>query len=360
MAQNLSKENDVWIVSFSLQYPNFLYKKQQKDFENDSFKFTNTKFLLNTVNPFSYFKTAHFINQAKPDLIIFQWWHPFFAPAFWATLKLIGKKTKAIFLCHNVLPHEKFPLQKFLIRSVLKNANAYIVHSEQDEKDLINFIQNPLCKRAVHPTYSMFKKKGLSCKEARDRLGLSQDTKIILFFGFIREYKGLKHLIRILPDIVAKISSCKLLIAGEFFDNNQAEYFDLITSLHCENSIQLYNGYIADNEVENYFAACDVVVLPYESATQSGIAQIAYGFEKPVIATNVGGLPEVVLNGKTGYIVPPLDEKKLAETIIHFFEMDNAEKFIQNIRAQEDKYSWDRMNEVVHELYDNLNTSEGR
>lgn len=359
LAKNLSENHDVQVVSFRLQYPKFLYRKGQKDFENDSFQFSRSTFLLNTVNPFSYKKTANFIKRAEPNLVIFQWWHPFFAPAFWTILKRIGKEIKVIFICHNVLPHERFPFHKLLTKAVLKGADAHIVHSEQDEKNLIGLICNPVYNKAMHPTYGdAFQKNGISRKDARGILGIPEEEKIILFFGFIREYKGLKHLIRAFPAVVSAIPSCKLLIAGEFFENNRSEYLDLIGSTHCEQNICLHSGYIPDNEVKNYFASCDVVVLPYESATQSGIAQVAYGFEKPIIATDVGGLPEVVVDGVTGYIVPPSDDRELAGAIVRFFEAGDAERLTENIRARQDRYDWNRMNEVVEKLYGRIKANE--
>lgn len=351
MAKQLSKENDVQVVSFKKQYPKLLYKKEQKDNQNDSFKYDNTKFLLNTINPLSYIKTARYLKKEKPDLLIFKWWHPFFAPSYWLVLKRLGKKKpKTVFLCHNVLPHEKFPFQKSLTKAVLKKGDAYIVHSELEEANLKLLIKNPVYKKIPLATFNLFSLTDISKKEARNSLNLKQEDKIMLFFGFIREYKGLKHLIRAMPQIVSSFSDIKLLIVGEFFEGNKNEYLELIKSTGCENSIILYDGYIPDKEVEKYFKACDVVVLPYESATQSGIVQIAYSFNKPVIATSVGGLPEVVIDSKTGYLVPPCDSKSLTDAIISFYENNKSDEFEENIKEEADKYSWEKLSDIIYSL----------
>ena len=358
MAKSLMKEHEVDVVSFKLQYPKFLYKKPQKDFENDSFKIENVKYLLNSINPFSCFKTANYIKEQSPDLIIFQWWHPFFSPCYCLLLKILGRKYNTIFLCHNVLPHEKFPFQKILAKSVLKKTNAYILHSKTDEMSLKELIKSPLYKKTFLPTYDTFNMKTITQKEARNILKIDENDVILLFFGFIREYKGLKHLIRAMPKIREQIPTCKLLIVGDFFEDNKNEYTALIDNVNCKEIIQIHDGYIPDKEVEKFFVACDLMVCPYESATQSAVIQIAYGFEKPVIATSVGGLPEVVLNDKTGYIVPPFDEKALAEAVIKYFQLNKTKEFTLNIKKETYKYSWDRMNEVVNTLFDEMGRNE--
>ena len=235
---------------------------------------------------------------------------------------------------------------------VLKNGDAFIVQSELDEKDLLSFIDKPIYAKTVHPTYNAFKQSDLSKEKAREVLNLGKDDKIMLFFGFIREYKGLKTLIGAMPAICSSLPDCRLLVVGDFqSEESKAEYAALMEKSGCMESITLVDGYIPDNEVEKYFAACDVAVLPYDSATQSGIAQIAYGFEKPVIATDVGGLGEVVLEGKTGFLVPPKDPEKLASAVVKFFTSANDVSFTENIRSEADKYSWNKMVGTIEDLY---------
>ena len=337
MCTALSKEHAVKAFSFSLQYPKALYKRPQKDEENTTFRYDPAVFPLNTTNPASWKQTAKQIRAEKPDLLIVQWWHPWFAPCYDAVLKNIRKKspeTKIIFVCHNVLPHEGFPMKDQLTRKVLRRGDAYIVHSAQDAEDLKRLVPDPLFIHGVHPTYNQFKKKDLSKAEARKILKIPEEQEMLLFFGYIREYKGLKHLIRALPEI------------------------RLIRETGTEQAVTLVDGYLPDDEVEPYFAAADLCVLPYESATQSGVIQIAYSFGLAVVATAVGGLPEVVLDNQTGFVVPPKDDKKLADAVVRFFEENRAEAFRERIKEEDSRYSWDRMVEHVDNLTAQLKAKE--
>ncbi len=348
LCKNLSKTYDVTMVSFSFQYPQFLYRKKQKDFSNDSFRIDDTKYWLNTINPFNWARTAREINKIDPDLVIMEWWHPYFTFCFRA---LAGKiSAKILFICHNVLPHEHVPFDRTLAKTVLKKADAYIVQSGLDEQDLKSILPHAVYKKTVHPTYSAFKMQNTSKADARASLSIGNDEQVLLFFGFVRKYKGLKYLINAMPAIQKSLQNCRLLIVGDFGDNKQ-EYMDLIKQNGVENTISIYDGYIPDKEVEQYFAAADVVVAPYVSATQSGIIQIAYGFDKPVIATAVGGLPDVVNDSVTGYLVKPEDPSALSNAVIRFFTATDREKMEQGVRDAADLFSWDRMSETILELY---------
>ena len=344
----LSKENDVYMMSYKLQYPKFLFKKEQKDYSNDTFKIENTDFYINTANPFSWIATAAKIRRMKPDLVIIQWWHPYFAPCYWMICKLLGK-IKVLFTCHNVFPHERFPMDRFLTKHVLANGDYFIVQSSQDETDLKTIKKNAVYRKTVHPTYNAFKLQNLTMEQGREQLGINADEKILLFFGFVREYKGLKHLLRAMPQVTEKLSDVKLLVVGDFAGDKD-DYLKIIQELKLESCVNIYDGYITDKEVEKFFAASDLVVLPYESATQSGIVQIAYGFEKPVIATDVGGLPEVVLNDKTGYIVAPQRSDELSKSIVNFFSLNKQESFKKGIQEEAYRYSWECLIEQVNIL----------
>lgn len=347
--RTLNKSMDVTMISYKLQYPKFMFKKEQKDYSNDSFKIEEAKFWINTANPFNWIESSKKINEIKPDLVIFEWWHPYFAPCY-KVMNMILKKTKVLFLCHNVFPHERFPLDRWLTSMTLKSGDCYIVQSAQDGNDLCSVRKNAVYKQTVHPTYNVFKQKDISKNEARKVLGLSLTVPVLLFFGFIREYKGLRHLIDALPAVKKVHPDIELLIVGEF-SGDKIEYLKLIEERKIQNNIKIFDGYIPDKEVGKFFAASDLVVLPYESATQSGIVQIAYGFEKPVVVTNVGGLPEVVEDGKTGYIVETKNAEQLAEKIISYFKEGKEAEFIKNIQDEAYRYSWDRMTEVIEELY---------
>lgn len=351
MYRELEKYFKVNLVSYKMQYPKLLFKKEQRDYSNDRFKIDNVHYWINTANPFNCIISGFKILKTKPDLVIIQWWHPYFAPCYWLLEKVLGKRTKILFVCHNVFPHERFPLDRMLTKMVITKANYYIVQSKQDEQDLLSIKSNAIYKRTVHPTYNAFKIQNMTQKEARELLNIEDDQQILLFFGFVREYKGLKYLLQAMPQISERLPKVKLLVVGDF-DQNKETYLNIIKSQKIENKIEIYDGYIPDQDVEKFFAACDVVVLPYESATQSGIVQIAYGFEKPVIVTNVGGLPEVVVEGKTGYIVPPRDSSKLAEIVCKYFSDSKKIDFVSEIRKEQFKYSWERIRECIEELYE--------
>lgn len=352
LCSNLSKTYDVTMVSFSFQYPQFLYRKKQKDYSNDSFRINGTKYWINTLNPFNWLKVAKNINELDPDLVIMEWWHPYFTFCFRTLAKSV--RAKIIFICHNVLPHEHVPLDKTWAGLTLKHADAFIVQSGLDEKDLKCLLPDAVYKKTVHPTYDAFRMKNTSKAAARAQLSIKEDEQVLLFFGFVRKYKGLKYLIQAMPAIKKSLPKSRLLIVGDFGDS-KPEYLELIAQAGVDDVISIYDGYIPDKEVEQYFAASDVVVAPYVSATQSGIIQIAYGFEKPVIATAVGGLPDVVNDSVTGYLVESENPSALSDAVIRFFNDTDIAAMEQGVRDAAYLFSWDRMNETIQELYDQLN-----
>lgn len=346
----LSAVYKVTMVSYSFQYPGFLYKKEQKDYGNDSFNIQETKYWLNTANPINWAVTAAKIKKMAPDLIIIQWWHPYFAPCYWSLAQFLHKE-KILFICHNVFPHERFPFDRQLSRLVLKCGSGFIVQSGKDAEDLKKIVPDAVFEQVVHPTYNAFKFENISKEKARELLGLSKNEKILLFFGFIRDYKGLDILLNAMPSAACAVQKLKLLVVGDFgSEDNRRRYLNLIDTNHVGGYINIYDGYIPDREIEKFFAACDLVVLPYRSATQSGIVQIAYGFEKPVVVTKVGGLPDVVENGKTGYVVEMENPKQLAEAIACYFNDNREEEFTANVRNEAYRFSWDRIVEAIERL----------
>lgn len=349
MVKALKKEYEVECVSYSMQYPRILFKKEQRDYANKTFEIKDTLFTINTANPFNWFRAAKDIKGLKPDLVIVQWWHPYFAPCYQGLLSKL-KGIPVFFICHNVLPHERFPLDKLLSKNTLKLASGCIVHSKEDEADLKEMLPGMPYKRNMHPTYNAFRLKGMSRADARSELGIGADEKILLFFGLVRKYKGLKYLIEAAPGCVDALEKVKICVVGDF-GGNKEEYMSLIKASGVEDHFIIRDGYVPDAEVEPYFAAADLCICPYISATQSGIVQIAFGFGLPVIATEVGGLPEAVRDKKTGYIVPPADKDALAAAIISFFEEEKALEFKENIKDDEKRFSWENMVMTISELY---------
>lgn len=347
MYRELAKDHDVEMISYKMQYPKILFHKEQKDYQNDRFKIDDTKYLIHTANPFNIIKTARYIRKLKPDQVIIQWWHPYFAPCYILMAIFMGKQNLT-FVCHNVFPHERFPLDKMLTRMTLKCGKHFIVHAKEEATELKQIMEEPDYQVTPHPSYNAFRFANLTKEQARGLLNIPENQKVLLFFGFVRPYKGLRYLIEALPEVIKALPDVRLMIVGEFAgEDEKNQYLQQIREAGMTDYVQIEDGYIPDQEVEKYFAACDMVVLPYESATQSGIVQIAYGFEKPVVVTAVGGLPDVVTDQETGYIVPPCNPGKLAEGIIRYYHDHMEERFHENIQKEANRFSWERMTEVI-------------
>ena len=327
---------DVRMISYKMQYPKILFKKEQRDYENDSFAVKDTEYLINTANIFNIRRCAAYINKLEPALIIIQWWHPYFAPCY----RILTNHLKApvLFTCHNVYPHERFPMDRYLTRSTLIHGDYFILHSKLEADELKSIVPDAKYEVNLHPTYKAF--------NFDDRIigNVHEDT--LLFFGFVRPYKGLKLLIeamRLLPDVI------HLNIVGDF-GGDREEYEAMIREYDLLDRIEIHDGYVPDKEVGGYFNACDAVVLPYIEATQSGIAQIAFGLEKPVIATEVGGLPEVVKDGETGILCEPSNVNALANAIKRFYELKQTTDFAKNIRDDSERFSWEHMVRTIEKL----------
>ena len=352
LCRALRQKHEVIMVSYKMQYPKFLFKKEQKDYSNKSFQVDDTKYWIHTANPINLFLAARRIRKLRPDAVILQWWHPYFAPCYRILATLLGK-IPLLITCHNVFPHERFPLDRFLTRMVLKRADGYIVQSHLDEKDLLTVKPDANYVVTPHPTYNAFKMKNMSRAEARELLAVGHDSPMLLFFGFVREYKGLKYLLDALPEVKKRIPDISLWVVGDFGDDKDV-YLEQIERNRIGDNIRLVEGYVPDQEVEKYFAAADLVVLPYVSATQSGIVQIAYGFDKPVVVTDVGGLPDVVRHRETGYVVPSGNAQEIARAVISFYQEDRETDWESNIRKQAAEFSWETMVERMEKCFFNI------
>lgn len=345
MYRELVKHYDVEMLSYKMQYPKFLFHKEQRDYGNDSFKIENTKYMIHTANPINIIRTARYIRKQRPDMVLIQWWHPYFAPCYYLLQRFMGRQN-VTFVCHNVFPHERFPLDKLLTKMALKRGTHYILHAEEEGKEVQKIKERPDYVVTPHPTYNAFRFEGMNKAQARDRLHIAQDEKVLLFFGYVRDYKGLKYLLRAMPAIVREEDKVRLWVVGEFGADREG-YRNLITELKMQEYVRVIDAYTPDREVEKYFAMADLVVLPYTSATQSGIVQIAFGFEKPVIVTNVGGLPDVVEDGKTGYVIEPEKPEEIAHAVLRFYREEKEQTFTDHIRQESYRFSWERMAEVV-------------
>jgi len=354
----LSEKNDIRVYSFKRQYPEFLFPgKTQFETGEPAFKIPEDKNVIavDSVNPFNWLFTALKIRKENPDLLIYKYWIPFFAPCFFTISFFVKmfRRTKVLFICDNVIPHEKRIGDRFFTKLVFSVVNYFIVQSKTVEKDLNLFNKkNKPYKLSPHPLYNIFGEK-LDKNEARKYIEENYNVKfgmdkVLLFFGYIRKYKGLMFLLDAMPEIL-KSNNVKLLVAGEFYDDEKP-YREKIKQLGIENNIVLLSDFMPDEKVRYFFSACDCLVLPYTDATQSGIVQIAYYYDKPSVVTDVGGLSEVVIKDKTGIIINPGSVNEIAGAVKKFYEENLEEKFSENIKVEKKKYSWETFTENIMNL----------
>ena len=347
--RNLIKEHDVRLISYKMQYPRLLFRKPQKDPSSDVFKVEDAEFLINTANPVNIIKVAGYIKSLKADAVIMEWWHPYFAPCYRILESAMGRDIKKLFVCHNVFPHERFPLDRSLTKLVLKRGDRFILHDKSDAADLMTIKKDARYIVSPHPSYNAFRIRGLSKDEAREELKIPPGDKLLLFFGFVRPYKGLKYMLEAMPGIIKDQKDIRLYVVGSF-GQDKDEYLEMIGRLGISENVSIFDGYAGDDQVEKYFAACDLVVCPYVSATQSGIVQIAYGFEKPVLATDVGGLPDVVIDKRTGYLIKAGDADAISDAVIDYYDNDREKEFAANVKEENRRFSWDVMRENIDKL----------
>lgn len=339
--------HDCSIVSFSLQYPSILFPGKSQYSEDAPPEGIQIQSLINSVNPLNWLRVGLQLKKQKPDIIVVRYWLPFMGPALGTILRQVKKNrhTKIICIADNIIPHEKRPGDKPFTRYFIKPVDGFITMSGKVLTDLRTFTQKPAAL-VQHPLYDNFGAI-LSKDQARQHLGLPQADKIVLFFGFIRKYKGLDLLLNAIADLKSEISNLKLLVAGEFYEDEQP-YKDLIKELGIEDMLILKTNFIADSEVRYYLCSGDVLVQPYKNATQSGVTPLAYYFEKPMIVTNVGGLPALVPDGKCGFVVEP-QSSAIAGAIRRFYEL-GENHFIPHLRSEKEKYSWSNVVTAIEQL----------
>jgi glycosyltransferase involved in cell wall biosynthesis len=354
LAQQFSTEgHDVEIFTFSLQYPKLLFpgKTQYTDAPKpDDIKITRN---LNSVNPFNWIATGFKIKRVKPDILLIRFWLPFMGPCF-GTIARISKSnrhTKVICIFDNVIPHEKRPGDIILTKYFTNSIDGAVVMSQTVLNDLTAFRENIPVKLSPHPLFDNYGSP-VGREEACTVLNLDKDPSYLLFFGFIRAYKGLDLLIEAFSDIRLRNRNIKLIIAGEFYEDDTL-YKNLIKKYSLENDVIFFDHFIKDKDVPLFFSVADLIVQPYKSATQSGVTQIAFYFEKPMLVTDVGGLREIVPDGKCGYVVKP-EPELISEAIIDFFDSNRKEKFTEGVKLEKEKFSWDKMTKTIIEVYDDI------
>jgi D-inositol-3-phosphate glycosyltransferase len=343
--QRLQAEgHEVKFVSFVKQFPEWLFPgKSQKETSAEVIDVQPVARFA-PLGPRSWWRTYREIAKFDPQLVVFKFWMPFFAPGYWAVSRWVRKRTRArvVFILDNVIPHEKRPGDKLLTRLAFSQVDFFVAQSRAVERDLFTWFPRTDRARvafAAHPTYDCYPAFAGTQTEARELLGLPQDGKLLLFFGFVRHYKGLDLLLRALPKMRERHPNTRVVVAGEFYEPRK-EFDALIRDLQLEDSVFIHDDYCPNEKVGAYFAACDCVVLPYRSATQSGIIQVAYALNTPVITTDVGGLGEVVFEGVTGLVVPPENTDALVKAVDTFFARGGRAAFEAGIRREAHRFSW--------------------
>jgi glycosyltransferase involved in cell wall biosynthesis len=347
--------HEVHWASFRRQYPKFLFPGTEQEGETAPWLRRDSTPRFVPWSPWSWWRTARDLRAWRPDVVVLKYWIPFFAPGFWAVTRLVRRRVRVVYILDNVIAHEKYPLGNFLTRLALRQGHGFVAQSDQVRRDLFTLLPRTDPATVVlspHPVYD-FGAPGRprpDRAQARAQLGLPADARLVLFFGFIKPYKGVTHLIEAAPLLKQRFGDgLRVLVVGDIYGERQP-YFDLVARLGVGDMLTIVDGFVPDETVEAYFCAADLVVLPYVSATQSGIVQIAYNYDKPVVTTNVGGLPEVVLDGETGFLVPPSDPGALARAVIRFFDEERGEAFAAGVAREKAKYSWDRLAEALEGL----------
>ena len=350
LAQEYQKNGDEVIIhTFKLQYPFFLFPGKTQFSNEPPPEALNINITVNSINPFNWIKVGRKIKKAKPDIVIIKFWIPFMSPCFGTIARIIkkNKHTKVISIIDNIIPHEKRIGDRLLANYFVKGVDGFIAMSKSVLNDLEVFDKKRPKFLCPHPLFDNFGAP-VSKDIAKKVLNLEKNVNYILFFGFIRDYKGLDLLLKAFADKRLRRLSLKLIVAGEFYTDSKP-YFEIINKYNLNDYILMKNSFIPNNEVANYFCASDLVVQPYKEATQSGVTQIAYHFNKPMIVSNVGALPEIIPDGKVGYVVEP-DSQIIADAIIKFYEQGKENEFIENVKIEKEKYSWDRMIKTIDKL----------
>lgn len=358
LAKEFESEGDeVEIYNFTLQYPDFLFPgKTQYTEEPDRSGLTILR-KVNSCNPFNWIKTGHEIARKKPDLMVVGFWLPYMSPCLGSISRIVRRNgyTKVVSVLHNVIPHEHRFGDKMFARYFVRSADGFVAMSKQVLDDLALFDgQKPrtICR---HPLYDYG--EILPKQKAKEMLSLSQEVKYVLFFGFIRGYKGLDMLIDAFADERLKTLNVKLLVAGEFYGDPQP-YMEQIDRLGIRDRLELHTDFIPDSAVNRYFSACDIVAQPYKTATQSGVTQIAFHFGKPMLVTAVGGLPEIVADGKFGYVVKP-DSRQIADALADYFTNDREAAFAEEVIKEKAKYAWHNMSEAIKKMQVAIASAKG-
>ncbi len=340
------EKDEVTIETFSLQYPEFLFPGTTQYSSLPKPADLTIHVTVNSINPFNWIKTGLKIKRQRPDILVVKFWLPFMAPCLGTICRIIRRNqhTRIISILDNIIPHERRIGDTFFTKYFVNSVDAFIAMSDSVYNDLSVFDQTKPRLLNPHPLFDNYG-EAVDKISAIQKLNLDTSKKYLLFFGLIRDYKGLDIVLKAMATEQLRNSDIQLIVAGEYYSNRE-EYEQLIRELAIKNKVELHTRFIPDDEVYLYFCAADMVVQPYKHATQSGVTQICYHFNKPMLVTNVGGLPEIVPDNKVGFVVAP-DEQSVANAILRFYNEEKEQEFVQNIQEEKKKYSWKVMAEKV-------------
>ena len=347
--------HQVEMYTFTLQYPSFLFPGKTQFTDGPAPEGLAIRRRINSCNPFNWLSVGNEIRKKKPDLVVFAYWMSFMAPCFGTLARRISRNrhTRCIGLIHNMIPHEPNLLDKLFPSYFVNAMDGFTTLSQAVIADINRFDRHSKPKTwAPHPIYDHYGKL-IDKGEARRQLGLKEQGSYVLFFGFIRDYKGLDLLIDAFGDLRLQDMGVKLVVAGEFYGDPKP-YLDRIRALDINDIVVLHNDYIPDDRVNLYFCAADIVAQPYKTATQSGVTQVAFHFEKPMLVTNVGGLAEIVPDGKIGYVVEP-DAQAISDALVNYYKENKEEAFTAGVREEKQKYGWNRMTAAVLQSFSQAN-----
>ena len=354
----LKEKFGVEIINYKLLYPKILFPgTSQEDKSSVKIKEVPSRRIINSINPISWIKAAKIIKKENANLVVFDWWNPFFGPCHYTISSFLKKqyKDKILFITENVISHEKRFIDKLLTKIGLKNADTFLVLSSSVENTVKYYSGEKKIYKSALPIYDCYQfENEIDNNKTKKELGFKVDDKVILFFGYIRKYKGLLNLIEALPDILQTHPNSKLLVVGEFYDSPD-EYIGKIKELNLNDNVIIVNEFVPNEEVGKYFSVSDVVVLPYKSGTQSGVLNIAYGFHKPVVVTRVGSLPDDVEEEKTGIVVEPNNKNELVNGINRFFELSNSVNFGENIKNKINSQEFSKVTSVFEKIISDSN-----
>ncbi len=338
--------------TFKLLYPQFLFPGKTQFRENPPLYPIHIERKVHTINPFNWLSVARQINRLVPDLVIFRYWIPQLAPSYGTIARLLKKQILKVGFVDNPFPHEPSFMDRFLNRYFISAMDGFLTMSEASASKLKQLTSKPI-KYAVHPILDIYP-SAIPQEKARKVLNLPQNKPIVLFFGAVRPYKGLDLLIKAAATPPLNQLDVVFLVAGEFYFNSEPEYRQMIDQLNLKDKFIIHNYFIPDDKVHLFFCAADLVVQPYKSATQSGVTQIAYHYEKPMVVTNVGGLPEQVPDGVSGLVVEP-DPKQIAKAIYKFFTDEELARHLkEGVKQEKERFSWKALVDAFQNLYESI------